>query len=236
MDQRNVPAIAYRLWNPRAAAAWGFLLTPLGACLHAINWREIGEPQRARANLIWMWSVIAAVLAATAAAIFLPENRLIDAITRVSGTLLWLSWFWSQGRVQMQYVKSLGEGNYIKKGWARPLLASLLALGLYVAFVFALAFAQVYATQLRFPETRDPVELAAWVETRILKKWQEKPVLRDATIQKIDLSTKDRITYTGPVDATIEGKPERLQLELIVEGDNAGWHFVKKTPDPSKGR
>lgn len=236
MDQRRIPAIAYRLWNPKVAAGLGFLFTPaFSAWLHAINWREIGEPDRARANMVWVYGIFV-YLVLILGTVLVPLPKALDsAIGRVLTPLLWLAWYWFEGRKQSQYVESIG-GNYIKKAWWRPLLALVLGLALYLALAIAVVYADAYATQMRIPETRDPAELATWVGPRILKKWHEKPALSDATIEKIDLVRKDEITYTGTVDATIEGKPQRLKLELIVEGDNAGWHVVKETQAAPQGK
>lgn len=232
MDQRTIPAIAFRLWNPKVAAGLGFLFTPaFSAWLHAINWREIGEPERARANMIWVWGIFAYLVFIIGTVLFPLPKTLDAAIGRVLTPLLWLAWYGFEGRTQVQYVKSLG-GHYKKNGWMRPLIAAILALGLYFGIGLALVYGIDYATQLRIPATRDPVELSVWIETRIQKKWHEMSTLHDATIQKVDLSRKDETTYTGKVDATIEGKPVRFDLKLIVAGDDAGWELKRSADDP----
>lgn len=228
MEQRKTPALAYRLWNPKAAAAWGFLFfsPAFGAWLHALNWREIGDPKRARANMIWVWVTLGYLLFnAGTLLVTLPES--VDVLARVSGMLFWLAWYWSQGRVQVDYVKSIGD-DYERKGWARPVFAAVLAVGLY----FAVCMALVYAVQPSFPETRDPVELAAWVEPRILKKWHDRPALKDATIQKVVLSSNDSTTFIGTVDATFAGKPERFALTLVISDDRFEWKLktIKDVP------
>jgi len=49
-----------QLWNPTAAAIWAFFLSPiLGAWLHAINWRELGEKKLAEQNMYFVWGTVA---------------------------------------------------------------------------------------------------------------------------------------------------------------------------------
>jgi len=235
MDQRNVPAIAYRLWNPRAGAIWGFFILPLGAGLHALNWREIGEPYRARSNLIWMWGVIALVVLLSVVGIMLPQNRLIDALARGTGLMLWCGWYWTQGRVQVDYAKSLGDGGYTKRGWAKPLLVTLGAIALYFVVLFIVAYAHEYFTLARAPDTQDTVELAAWAKSDIESEWHKKPKLADATIQSLVLTRKADGSYTGVLDATVLGAPVRDDFELVIEKDRTYSWKVTKRAKPDQG-
>jgi len=215
---RNVPAVAYDLWNPDAAARWGLLLSPaFGAWLHAMNWREIGEPRLARANMIWVWATFA-LLALNLATLFVHLPRSAEALARFSGILLWAAWFWSLGRKQVRYVKDFA-GFYIKKRWPGPLLVAILALGLY----FAVCIGLVYAAFPSLPKDRDPATVAAWVRPRILNKWHEEPRLRDASIQSIVLDQKNGGTYAGVIEATIEGKPEKFGLNMELSSNRFSW-------------
>ena len=223
---RSVHAIAYRLWNPRAAAAWSLLLSPaFGAFLQARNWREIGEPPFARANMIWMWATLV-FLAINAAMICVSLSKTVDVMIRMSGILLWAAWYSTQGWKQVKYVRDFG-GDYLKKGWMRPLLGAVLALALY----FAACVALFYATLPRLPESRDPAVLAAWIEPRILNKWHENPKLRGAVIQKVVFDRKDGDTYTGIVEATFDGTPWRFAVTLDTVDGGFEWK-LKALHDP----
>jgi len=222
---RNAPAVSYELWNPTAAVRWSFLFSPVfGATLHAMNWRKIGEPRLARANMMWVWGTLV-FLALNAATVVISLPKEVDILTRSSGIFLWAAWVWAQGRAQMNYVRDHGD-DYIRKGWARPLLAAVLAVALYFAVCFALA----YATLPGLPTSRDPATLAAWIEPRILDKWHENPKLRDVTIQKVVFDGADGDTYTGIVEATIGGKPERLGVKLVIGDDRFEWKLQDAPP------
>jgi hypothetical protein len=215
---RSVPAVEYVLWNPNAAVRWSLLLSPaFGACLQASNWRAMGEPGLARTNMLWVWATFV-FLALNAATLFISMSKTADGLTRIAGILLWFAWYWAQGRVQVAYVRDYG-GNYVKKGWSRPLLAAVLAIALY----FVVCFALVYATLPSPPKSREPAALAAWIEPRILSRWQENPTLHDAAIQKVVFDRKDGDTYTGLVEATFGGIPLRFAVTLDIGDDQFEW-------------
>jgi hypothetical protein len=213
-----------------AAVRWSLLFSPaFGAWLHAINWQEINEPRLARANMLWVWGTMV-FLVLNAATIFFPLPRTAEAVSRMSGILLWAAWYWAQGQAQVQYVKDYG-GHYVKKGWARPLLIAVAAIALY----FLTCVALVYATLPSAPKSRDPAVLAAWLEPRILNKWHESPKLHDAAIEKLVLDHQDGGTYTGVVEATFGGKPERLAVTLII-GDDGGFEWKLKGLHDDQGK
>ena len=73
------------LWNPNSAALWSLAFTPaFGAYLHAVNWRILGEPKRAMANLAWVWAAFA-FLAINLALLFVPDTTSLDAGIRGVG-------------------------------------------------------------------------------------------------------------------------------------------------------
>ena len=221
---RDIPAVAYQLWNPRVAAAWSLLFSPVfGASLHAINWREIGEPRRVRANMIWVWStVVLLVLNGTTLLVELPRS--VESATRMLGMVLWAAWFWNQGQHQVKYVNDFG-GAYVRRSWVRPLLAAMLGLLLYFAAIYGL----VSATLPHPPTNREPAALAAWIEPRILNKWHENPKLKDATIQKTVFDHVDGHTYTGIVDATLGGEPTQFTVTLNLGSDTFDWRLKART-------
>jgi hypothetical protein len=204
------------LWNPNAAANWNLLLTPaFGAYLHAINWRTLGKPERATANMAWVL-VTAVFLAINVGTLFVPESKAVEGVMRFAGLGLLLGWYFTQGRSQARYVKESHGDGYVKKGWGLPLLVGVAGVGAYIAVIFFLAVT-VYKP--------DPNELAAEVKPLILQEWQKKPELRGATIQSVTLVHKGGNSYTGFIDATLDGKSERLMLEVTHDGRTIMWQL-----------
>jgi hypothetical protein len=204
------------LWNPNAAANWSLLLSPaFGAYLHAANWRALGKPDRAAANMVWVWATVAFLLVSIVT-LFVPESKTLEGVMRFAGLGLLLSWYFSQGRPQAKYVKETLGDDYIKKGWGLPLLVGWVVVGAYVAIVFVIAIATYKP---------DPKELATAIKPLIQEEWQKKPELRDATIQDVTLAHQDGNRYAGFVDATFGGKSERLTLEVTLDGENIQWQL-----------
>lgn len=119
------------LWNPKAVVLWALFLSPLAVWLHAENWEELGEPQKAKKNRFFVFLVIGFVLGTT----------LITIITGIriplyASTLLWLGWFLTMGREQMDFVRSTFGEDYERRPWGK-------ALGLVVLAIVGLIFAGV---------------------------------------------------------------------------------------------
>ena len=136
------------LWNPTAAAIWAFFLSPmLGAWLHAINWRELGEEKLAEQNMYFVWG--------TAASGFLVI--LIEAVANiefppaVSGIAIWAAWFVTVGKKQIEFVHNEVNDDYDKKGWGKPIGLTILGLCAYVAALIAFAFLLVIAGVMQLP-------------------------------------------------------------------------------------
>lgn len=215
-DDQTADPVRPHLWNPNAVANWSLLLTPaFGAYLHAANWRALGKPERATANMVWVW-VTVVFLAINVGTLFVPDSKAVVGVIRAAGLGLLFGWYFTQGRSQARYVKeSLGD-NYVKNGWRLPLLVGVASVGAYIAVVFFLAVAAYKP---------DPSELAAEVKPLILQEWQKKPELRGATIQSVTLVHKGGNSYTGFIDATLNGKSERLMLEVTHDGKTIMWQL-----------
>jgi hypothetical protein len=63
----------------------------------------------------------------------------------------------------------------------------------------------------------EPKEVVREARAIILTEWENKPELQKATIQKMTLVRTGRRTYTGFVEATIDGQLEQLAIEIVVE-------------------
>ena len=220
MDGNNIQTTADTtrplLWNPDAAANWSLLFTPVfGAYLHAINWRALGKPERAAANIVWLWITVA-FLVINGGTLFLPESKTVELVMRLAGLGLLIGWYFSQGRPQAKFVKATYGDNYDRRGWGLPILAGVAGDGVYLTAVLFLA-AAAYKT--------DPIELAAEVQPLILQEWHKQPELRAATIQSLTLVHKGGNSYTGILDAILDGKSERLKLEVTYDGQSIAWEL-----------
>jgi hypothetical protein len=133
------------LWNPNAAGLWSVLLTPaFGAYLHAANWRTLGKPERASANMVWVWGTVAFMLLVIVT-IFLPPSTFIDAVARGGSIGLLVGWYYTEGKRQTQYLNATFPDGYTKRGWARPLaLGVAFLLGYFVIVILVLLAVDLY--------------------------------------------------------------------------------------------
>jgi hypothetical protein len=213
-DRYDIAAPA--LWNPNAAANWSLLFTPIfGSYLHAVNWRALGKPGKARANLVWMWLTVA-FLIVNVVMVFVPDSKGMEALTRAAGLALLLGWYFSQGKSQAKYVKTAFPHGYPTRSWGAPIGIAVGAVAGYMLVVLVLAF--VFYT----PDAKD---IVAEVKPLILQEWQKKPETRGATIQNITLDHKGGNRYSGFVDATLGGRLERFTLEVTVDGGTFVWEL-----------
>ena len=135
-----------QLWNPTAAAIWAFFLSPiLGAWLHAINWRELGEKKLAEQNMYFVWGTVASGFVL----------MLIEAVANIefpavaSSTAIWAAWFFPLGKKQIDFVRNEVNDDYDKKKWGKPIGLTILGLCAYVAALIAFAFLLVIAGVMR---------------------------------------------------------------------------------------
>jgi hypothetical protein len=134
----NAPA----LWNPNAAASWSLLFSPIfGAYLHMRNWEALGQPEKAARSKKWVTGSIVFILLVAIVPLFLPESKGVDALGRVCGFALLISWYYAIGKSQQAFVLGKFGKAYPRRGWSKPLLA---AVGAVIAlFVVAVAVALV---------------------------------------------------------------------------------------------
>lgn len=117
--------VAPPLWNPNAAANWCLLFSPaFGAWLHMKNWQALGDASRARANLGWCIATVVLVVGTVIAGVLLPENRALDASTRLLGLGLLVGWYVACAKEQAKVVKQRFGTTYPRRGWGVPLLVA----------------------------------------------------------------------------------------------------------------
>jgi hypothetical protein len=116
------------IWNPDLATIFSLSLTPIfGAYLHMINWRALGEPQRAATSQKWLNASIAMVVLYTILPFALPDLK--DAEVKM-GLVAWvflISWYFASARSQAKFVKERYGTNYTKRPWGKALGIALLA-------------------------------------------------------------------------------------------------------------
>ena len=137
-----------QLWNPTAAAIWAFFLSPmLGAWLHAINWRELGEEKLAEQNMYFVWGTVALGFLV----ILIEAVANIEFPPAVSGIAIWAAWFVTVGKKQIEFVHNEVNDDYDKKGWGKPIGLTLLGLLAYVAALIAFSFLLIIAGVMQLP-------------------------------------------------------------------------------------
>lgn len=120
------------LWNPNAAANWSLLFSPaFGAWLHMLNWRALGEPEKAARSKGWVIGVLIYYIAIGLAGAFFDVGR----GTQSFGLVILFVWYFSSGRAQARFVKERYGTAYPRRPWRKALL---MAVGAYVAYLVAL--------------------------------------------------------------------------------------------------
>lgn len=145
MPQSNAAAET-AIWNPNAAANWSLIFTPaFGAYLQMLNWRTLGEPERADAAQNWFYAGMVLLAVYVLSGIFMRDAKAADGLARGLGFLFLLVWYFSAGRAQSKYVKEKFGANYARKPWGKALLMGVaaficyliaaVAIGLVVGFI-----------------------------------------------------------------------------------------------------
>ena len=129
-DEAAVP-----LWNPNAASGWSVLFTPaFGSYLHALNWRAVGEHDKARVSKRWFYVSVLILLLRLVSAAQAPAP---DGSPNLVG-LLWIPyliiWYIMAGRVQGTYVTKKFGSKYPRRAWTTPLFFAFAA---FIASVLA---------------------------------------------------------------------------------------------------
>ena len=130
--QVNTTTSSIRLWNPNAASCLSLFFTPVfGAWVHAVNWRSLGENDKARQSMKWVWGIL----------FFLLGDLMIDisgqsfSIPSITYLVILLLWYFCLGKSQIKHVKTK-QTVYTKKSWMRPVAYGFL--GYVSIFIFAI--------------------------------------------------------------------------------------------------
>lgn len=133
---------AQPIWNPNAAASWSLLFSPaFGSFLQMLNWRALGESQKADDARGWFIVSLAMLAVYILIGVFASDAQAADAISRAVGFAYLLVWYFAAGRQQGKYVKERWGKDYPRRGWGKPIL---IAIGAFVGyFLIAVAIGVV---------------------------------------------------------------------------------------------
>lgn len=117
-----------RIWGSNAAASWSVLFTPVfGAFLQARNWRSLGEMEKEKSALAWVYGGLAFLLALP----FLGHGILLEnprfqgnPWTSLSFGFL-LVWYFASGKSQAKYVKECYGEALPRNSWWIPIVAGI---------------------------------------------------------------------------------------------------------------
>jgi len=133
----QVDAKPWAIWNPNAAVIWSLVLFPaFGTTIQMLNWRALGEPQRAATAKGWV--VVSFILLALSVAPISSEE--VERLLRLVNLVYTLGWCFSVGRVQGRYVKARFGTSYPRRPWGKPLLLALAGLLAVVALAVAMSY------------------------------------------------------------------------------------------------
>lgn len=198
-----------RLWNPRAAGVWGILLSPpLGAFLHAANWRALGRPEMAAASMRWFWGVGVLQVGIAVAALFVPFSEASATWWPCVGFTVLAFWAKHAER-QVQYVKATLKTDYPRRSWGAPLAAG-------IAFFAVLYLVPTYYSCAFY--VPDAAAITAQMRPLLLREWRKDPVTRNAKITEISIVRTDGGEYSGLVEATFgEGVTAKFTLDVAYD-------------------
>ena len=137
-EDQSTEAPLLRLWNPNVAANWSIVFTPIfGAWIHAKNWRELGDFEKAKNSMYWVYgyAIFALVIG------FVPD---FPAATSIGVTVFWYT---SSAKEQINYVKS--GSFYEKKSWLKPILLYLTGVVFFVRVITTLQIATIDEDDLK---------------------------------------------------------------------------------------
>lgn len=123
---------AQPIWNPNAAASWSLLFSPaFGSFLQMLNWRALGESQKADDARGWFIVSLAMLAVYVLVGAFAADAQAADAISRAVGFAFLLIWYFAAAKQQAKYVKERWGKDYPRRGWGKPIL---IAIGAFVGY------------------------------------------------------------------------------------------------------
>lgn len=104
------------IWNPNAASNWSLIFTPaFGSYLHALNWRTLGEEDRANSAMGWFYFSLLMLAAYIFMGVFITDEKAAEGAARGLGFFYLIIWYFSAGRPQAKYVKEKFGKDYPRR-------------------------------------------------------------------------------------------------------------------------
>jgi hypothetical protein len=117
------------IWNPNAASNWSVIFTPaFGSYLHALNWRTLGEQDRASSSMNWFYLSLVMFVVYLCIAMFVADEKAAEHAARGLSVLYLTIWYISAGRSQAKYVRARFGKDYPRRGWGKPLVIGVAAI------------------------------------------------------------------------------------------------------------
>jgi hypothetical protein len=139
--------------------------------------------------------------------------------------IVWLHWRALQdGAIQdvLLFLTGVSILFYVFSRWDRAKRPILGIIGSSVVLAIAASVSSWIGAPSHEPS---PEELAAEVKPLILQEWKKSPGIGKATIQRISLLHKGGGLYSGYIEATLDGQPERLALEVVRDRETIRWEI-----------
>jgi hypothetical protein len=149
---------------------------------------------------------------------------LIPAVALVA-CIVWVHWRALQdGAIQdvLLFLTGVSIIYYIFSRWGRAKRPILGMIGASALFVIGAAVSSRIGPTSHEPT---PEELAAEVKPLILREWQKSPGFEKATMRQISLAHKGGGLYSGFIEATLDGQPEHLALEVVLDRETIRWEI-----------
>jgi hypothetical protein len=105
----------------------------------------------------------------------------------------------------------------LQRAWAagvlRVISGACVCVGLTVAIWYA-------------PYGPDPEDLARDVHVAIRANWKADPQMKTAFLRDVTIARNGGREYVGVVEATIDGRRERFQIDIVVHGERFRWTLL----------
>lgn len=131
-ERASAAPAAAPIWNPYATANWSLLFSPaFGSYLQMLNWRALGETEKADSARNWFYASLAMLLVYAVVGALLADPQRSKAAAQMLGFIYLLVWYFAAGRSQAKYVKAKFGADYSRRPWGKALL---IAVGAFVGY------------------------------------------------------------------------------------------------------